>query len=405
MTDDLLTEVMRREGGRVVATLTRRLGSLDLAEDAVHDAVVRALEVWPEQGVPGNPAAWLTAVARNAALDRLRRENNRGPKEEAAMAYLQAEPDPAPESSMVRDDLLRLLFTCCHPALAEPAQIALSLKTLGGLSTEEIARAFLVPEPTMAQRLVRAKKKISAAHIPYRVPSDHELPDRLASVCRVVYLIFTEGHHSTGGSGPVRVDLADEAIRLGRLLVELMPDVPECAGLLALMLATHARRAARLDDRGDVVLLDDQDRSLWKHDEIAEAAELIDRAIRSRQPGPYQTQAAIACLHGLAPTAAETDWPQIAELYGLLEGQMPTPVVRVNRAVAVDRALGPEAGLAALDTVSGVDEWHLYHAARADMCRRLGRIDDARAAYEQALECNCNDADRRFLLARLESLD
>ena len=320
------------------------------------------------------------------------------------MAHLLNDPEPVPEPSSVRDDMLRLLFTCCHPALAEPARIALSLKTLGGLTTEEIARAFLVPEATMAQRIVRAKKKIAGANIPYRVPSDHELPDRLEAVCRVIYLIFTEGHHSATGDSPVRIDLAEEAMRLGRLLTDLMPDVPECTGLLSLMLATHARRDARLDNAGELVLLNDQDRTRWRHDEIAEAAALIDSAIRRRQPGPMQTQAAIACLHGLAPSYQDTDWPQIAELYGLLERQMPTPVVRVNRAVAVDQAFGPAAGLAVIDAVQGVEGWHLFHAARADMLRRLHRNDEAEAAYLLALDCHPNPADRRFLTGRLESL-
>lgn len=407
-----LDDVIRLEGRNVLATLTRRLGSLDLAEDAVQDAVVRALETWPTRGVPDRPAAWLTTAASNAALDRLRRESKRGPKEEAAMGrHEPGEPDPADqaledgEASAVGDDLLRMVFTCCHPAINPEARVALSLRTLCGLTTAEVAAAFLVPEPTMAQRIVRAKRKIAEARIPYRIPPDHDLPDRLPAVLAVVYVVFTEAHHSaTSEDGPVRVDLAEEAIRLGRLLIELLPDVPECHGLLALMLATHARRDARADEHGDLVLLADQDRARWDHEAIAEAAAIVDETLRRRDPGPYQVQAAIACLHGLAPTAADTDWPQIAELYGILEAVQPTPVVRVNRAAAVAEAVGPAAGLAVLEAVEGVDRWHLYHSARADLLRRLGRRDDAVEAYRQALECGPNPVDRRFLEARLHDL-
>ena len=388
----------------MLATLTRRLGDLELAEDAVQDAVVKALERWPETGVPDRPAAWLTTTAHNAAIDRLRRETKRGPKEEAALVLTDDDGTEPPSESVVADDLLRLVFTCCHPALNPEARVALSLRTLCGLTTAEVAAAFLVAEPTMAQRIVRAKRKIADAKSPYRVPADHELPDRLPAVLAVVYVVFTEAHHSSSAESPVRVDLADEAIRLGRLLVELMPDVPECRGLLALMLATHARRAARLDDEGDIVLLADQDRSRWDHEAIAEAAALVNDTLRRRDPGPYQVQAAVACLHGLAATAAETDWPQIAELYGILERMQPTAVVRVNRAAAVAEAVGAEAGLAVLDTVEGVDGWHLFHAARADLLRRLGRPDAAADAYRTALRCNPNDADRRFLTARLYDL-
>lgn len=389
----------------MLATLTRRLGSLDLAEDAVQDALVKALERWPSDGVPDNPAAWLTTTANNAALDRIRRETNRAPKEEAAMRAGEGAHEPElPTPSAVADDLLRLVFTCCHPALSPEARVALSLRTLCGLTTAEVAAAFLVAEPTMAQRIVRAKRKIAGANIPYRVPADHELPDRLPAVLAVVYVVFTEAHHSSSAEVPVRVDLGDEAIRLGRLLVELMPDVPECRGLLALMLATHARRDARVDGAGDVVLLADQDRSRWDHAAIAEAVAIVEETLRRRDVGPYQVQAAISCLHGVAPSDDETDWSQIAELYGILERIQPTAVVRVNRAAAVAKAVGPAAGLAVLDSVDGVDGWHLFHAARADLLRRLDRTDEAVAAYRRALDCGPNEADRRFLVGRLASL-
>lgn len=389
----------------MLATLTRRLGSLDLAEDAVQDALVKALERWPSDGVPDNPAAWLTTTANNAALDRIRRETKRAPKEEAAMRAGDGAHEPElPTPSAVADDLLRLVFTCCHPALSPEARVALSLRTLCGLTTAEVAAAFLVAEPTMAQRIVRAKRKIAGANIPYRVPADHELPDRLPAVLAVVYVVFTEAHHSSSAEGPVRVDLGDEAIRLGRLLVELMPDVPECRGLLALMLATHARRDARVDSDGDVVLLADQDRSRWDHAAIDEAVAIVEETLRRRDVGPYQVQAAISCLHGVASSDDETDWSQIAELYGILERIQPTAVVRVNRAAAVAKAVGPAAGLAVLDSVDGVDGWHLFHSARADLLRRLDRTDEAVAAYRRALDCGPNDADRRFLVGRLVSL-
>lgn len=402
-----LAETVRRERGRVLATLTRRLGDLDLAEEAVQDAVLAALRRWSADGVPKNPGAWLTTVARNAAFDRLRRDANRGAKEEAAMSYLSAGsgPDePELDESTIRDDLLRLIFTCCHPALGAEARVALALRALCGLTTEEVARAFLVPEATMAQRLVRAKRKIAVARIPYRVPSDTELPERLPSVLAVVYVVFTEAHHSSTAPDLVRVDLAEEAIRLARLLVELMPDEPDCAGLLAVLLATHARRATRLSGEGELVLLADQDRGRWDHAAIAEAAAIVEATLRRGRTGPYLVQAAIACLHGLAPSMEDTDWPQIAELYSILESLTPTAVVRVNRAAAVAEAFGPEAGLALLDGVAGVERWHLYHSARGELLRRLGRTEEASAAYRAALDCPCNDVDRRFLTSRLAAL-
>jgi RNA polymerase sigma-70 factor (ECF subfamily) len=387
----------------VLATLIRMTGDFDVAEDAVQDAVVAALEVWPRTAVPDNPGAWLTTTAKRKALDRIRRESGRRAKEDAAGALLADEQgdQPARGSSVVGDDLLRLIFTCCHPALSVEAQLALTLRTVCRLTTAEIAAVFLVPEPTMGQRISRAKRKIAVARIPYRVPPDHELPDRLGAVLAVVYAVFTAGHHAAAGADLVRVDLAAEAIRLARLLVDLVPDEPEAAGLLALLLATHARRAARLDGTDDVVLLAEQDRSRWDTAAITEAHEIVERTLRRKRVGRYQVEAAIACLHGLAPTWEQTDWPQIAELYELLEWLHPTPVVTVNRAVAVAEVDGPAAGLAVLDRVEGVESWHLYWATRADLLRRLGRLTDAAAAYRSALSCRCNEADRRFLERRL----
>ena len=396
--------MLRIEGGRVLATLIRLTGDIGLAEDAVQEAVIVALNRWPKDGMPRHPGAWLTTAARRKALDRIRREANRRVKERASL-LIRAGDEPM-HNSVVRDDQLRLLFTCCHPALAPEARRALALRTIGGLSTPEIARAFLVAETTMGQRISRAKRKIATAHIPYRVPDDHELPDRLASVLAVVYSIFTAGHHAARGRLDERVDLADEGLRLARLLVELMPDEPECAGLLALLLATHARRAARVDPAGNLVLMADQDRSRWDHEAIAEAGEIVELTLRRRRPGPYQMQAAIACLHGLAPTFADTDWPQIATLYRLLETHQPTAVVRVNRAVAEAEAFGAAKGLALLDDLvrSDVEHWHLYWSTRAELERRLGHSDNARMAFTRALTCETNDSDRRFLEQRLAEL-
>ena len=391
----------------MLATLIRTVGDFDIAEDAVQDAVLEALEAWPTRGVPNNPGAWLTTVARRRALDRIRREAKRTEKEHLASTVLlgDAGAPPAESSSMVRDDVLRLIFTCCHPALAPEAQVALTLRTVCGLSTRDIAGVFLVPEATMAQRLTRAKRKIAVARIPYRVPEDHELTDRLRAVMAVIYAVFTAGHHSASGEEVVRIDVAAEAIRLARLVNELVVDEPEGQGLLALLLATHARHDARLDANGDVVLLADQDRTRWDHTSIREAADLIDGALRRKRPGPYQVQAAIACLHGLATTPTETDWPQILELYDLLIGMLPTPVVALNRAVAVGEVHGPAAALEALGAISGVDDWHLYWAARAEMSRRLGTLDEAAADYRRALACECNEADRRFLTGRLHEVE
>ena len=400
--------MIRYEGGRVLATLVRLTGDITLAEDSVQDAVVEALSRWPVAGTPVNPAAWLTTVARNRALDVLRREAKRTSKEtdarlldDVSVAVLENTTD-----SMVRDDLLRLLFTCCHPALAFEAQVALALRALCGLHTGEIAAVFLVPEPTMGQRISRAKKKIVMARIPYRIPADHELPDRLAAVQAVIHAVVTAGHHAALGAANSRTELAVEGLRLARLLHELMPDEPECTGLLALALATNARCAARLDRTGDVVLMAAQDRSLWHHDQIAEAVRLLDAAVLLRRPGPYQAQAAIACLHGLAPTFALTDWRQIASLYRTLERFTPTPVVRVNRCVAVAEAEGPAAALDLLDEIdaASVHRWHLYWSTRGELLRRLGRNGDALAAFDRALACSPNDSDLRFLLRQRDAL-
>ena len=400
--------MIRHEGGRVLATLVRLTGDITLAEDAVQDAVVDALRRWPIDGVPDKPVAWLTTAARHRALDVLRREAKRTAKETDSrlLGSVTVAMSEDTTDSMVRDDLLRLLFTCCHPALSFEAQTALALRTLCGMSTTEIAAVFLVPEATMGQRISRAKKKISSAHIPYRIPADHELPDRLRSVTAVIHAVVTAGHHAPEGSLDARRDLSVEGVRLARLLHELMPDEPECTGLLALALATTARRDARLDNGDQMVLMADQDRRRWHHDEIAEAAAILDHAIHLRRPGPYQVQAAIACLHGLAATFAETDWQQIADLYASLERFTPTPVVRVNRAVAVAEARGAAAGLRLLDQLdeSTIERWHLYWSTRAELFARVGRQGDALRAFERAIDCSPNDSDRRFLVGRRDAL-
>ena len=398
---ETLEETLRIEGGRVLAALVRMTRDFQLAEDALQEASIEALRRWSADGTPTNPAGWLMTVARNKALDRIRREAARGPKEIEAMRLLDAPPEPSDES---RDDRLTLLFTACHPALSPEGRVALALRTLGGLTTAEIAKAFLVAEPTMGQRISRTKKKIRLAGIPYRVPDDHELPERLPAVLAVLYVIFSTGHHASHAELDARVDLAEEGIRLGRLLFGLMPDEPECAGLLALMLATRARSAARRDSAGELVLLADQDRRLWRRDDIAEASRLVQAALRRGRPGPYQIQAAIACLHGEAPDYAATDWAQIVVLYRLLEEQVPTPVVRVNRAVAEAELDGPAAGLALIEGLEGVAGWHLYWSTRADFLRRLGRTEEAVVAYQRALQCQPNETDRRFLRGRIEEL-
>ena len=406
--NETITSVYRADSRRILATLIRLLGDFDVAEEAMHDAFRAAVEQWPRDGVPANPRAWLVSTGRFKAIDGLRRRSRFDQlDEQAAASDLAVEDDEAwADREHVEDDRLRLIFTCCHPSLAADAQVALTLREVCGLTTEEIAHAYLTPAPTLAQRIVRAKAKIRDAKIPYQVPSPAELPERLDAVLRVIYLVFNEGYAASSGETVTRHDLSSEAIRLGRLIVELLPH-PETVGLLALMLLHESRRLARTTPDGDLVLLEDQDRSRWDRALISEGKALAERALRAGPPGPYTIQAAIAAVHAEAPEPAATDWPQIVGLYTVLMRVAPSPVIELNRAVAVAKRDGPAAGLAIVDGIldrGDLREYRLAHAARAEFCRQLGRLDDARAAFERTLALTRQEPERRFIERRLAEL-
>jgi RNA polymerase sigma-70 factor (ECF subfamily) len=408
-----IESVFRQESGRILATLIRISGSFDRAEEAMQEAFATAVVHWPTKGVPDNPGAWITSVAHRKLVDYSRRERTRREKQEPLLyetptvyepdlTMLEAEPIPFP------DDRLRLIFTCCHPALHQDAQVALTLRTLGGLTTPEIARAFLLPEPTLAQRLVRAKRKIADAHIPYEIPPLTQLPERLSSVQSVIYLVFNEGYSATAGDSLIRRELCSEAIRLGRTLCELLPGEPENTGLLALMLLHDSRREARMDKHGKLVIMEEQDRSLWDHERIHEGVALLKKALRMRRAGPYQLQAAIAAIHAEAATAAETDWHEIAAIYRELMRHAPSPVVALNYGVAIAMSEGLERGLAQIDQVGAsgsLEDYHLFHAARADILRRLGRKIESAEAYTAALRLATNNVEQEYLRDRLKQVE
>ncbi|MDF8266057.1 RNA polymerase sigma factor [Luteipulveratus flavus] len=397
--------VFREEFGRVVATLVKRFGDIDLAEEMAQEAFVEAMQRWPRDGVPPNPGAWLTTTARNRGIDRLRRESHRDAKQQAAYhLYGEEESVPSAPVTSVTDERLRLLFTCCHPALAADAQVALTLRLLGGLTVPEVADAFLVPERTMAQRITRAKRKIKAANIPFRVPRDADLPDRLRGVLGTIFLVFNEGYLPQSGEHAIRTDLCHEAIRLGRVLRGLMPDEPEVTGLLALMVLTEARRPARVGGDGVLVPLDEQDRTLWDRALIDEGHDLVRWCLRRNRPGPYQLMAAVNAVHTDADSVSDTDWGQVLALYDQMYAATPTPVVALNRAVVVAELEGAEAGLAIVDGLV-LDGYHPFHATRADLLRRLGRANEARAAYDRAIELASNPAQIAFLTLRRDALD
>jgi len=404
---EIVDGVYRSESRRVFATLIRLLGDFDIAEEALHDAFRAALEQWPRDGVPANPRAWLVSAGRFKAIDGMRRRARFDALDDVAEQVENlADESPVVDVEGIEDDRLRLIFTCCHPALPPDAQVALTLREVCGLTTEEIASAFLTAAPTLAQRIVRAKTKIRDARIPYQVPSPDELPERLDSVLRVIYLVFNEGYSASSGESLTRHDLSGEAIRLARLLVELLPE-PEAMGLLALMLLHESRRAARTSPSGDLILLDEQDRSRWNRNQIAEGVALVERALTSRRPGPYSLQAAISAVHAEAPSAAATDWAEIVGLYDLLAQAEPSPVVELNRAVAVAMRDGPLAGLALIDAIlarGDLSDYRLAHAARADLCRRLGKNAEARESYQRALGLTRQGPERRFLERRLAEL-